>query len=302
MSQRVATAGAIERAIQNDRPPAPVAPALISPALLPRLLCVIVMAFAPYEARPLVGAVKLFRGTAIQLSYRWATGQLVADPTGRAVLLWSAPSQSGTSRSLCRQLLGVVTATMVGVVLVLVCNGVFLLPLVIALIVVGVAVSPVVVAGLCIVGASLIITCWRGLLAHRIERELNARLPRPSGVRWRIDCLAAVPARSGHGGRLLDAFLDRADACDAEVVLHCIPRNVAFYRRHGFHVAAGDCPDGQRLMLRRARSPRPRTRQARDRDRMGRATSGAGRRTTPTATTAQPAPGQVVNGIGRSRG
>jgi ribosomal protein S18 acetylase RimI-like enzyme len=257
------------------------------------------MAFAPYEARPLVGAVKLFRGTAIQLSYRWATGQLATDPKGRAVLLWSAPSRSGTSRSLCRQLFGVVTATMVGVVLVLVGNGVLLFPLGIALIVMGVAVSPVVIAGLCIVGASLIMTCWRGLLAHRIERELTARLPRPAGVRWRIDCLAAVPARSGHGGRLLDAFLDRADACDAEVVLHCIPLNVAFYRRHGFHVAAGDCPDGQRLMLRRARSPRHRARQARDR--VGRGTSGAGGRTTPTATDAQRTPGQVVNRIGRPR-
>jgi hypothetical protein len=300
MSQRVATAGAIERAIQWDRSSPLVAPALISPALLPRLLCVVVMAFAPYEARPLLGAVKLFRGTAIQLSYRWATGQLAAEPKGRAVLLWSTPSRSGKTCSLCRQLFGVATAAMVGVVLVLVCSAVFLFPLVIALIVVGAAVGPVVVAGLSIVGAGLIMTCWRGLLAHRIERELTARLPRPSGVRWRIDCLAAVPARSGHGGRLLDAFLDHADASDAEVVLHCIPRNVAFYRRHGFHVAAGDCPDGQRLMLRRARSPRPRARQARDHK--GRVTSGAGRRTTPTATNAKRAPGHVVNDFGPSRG
>jgi GNAT superfamily N-acetyltransferase len=160
---------------------------------------------------------------------------------------------------------GAATATTVGVVLVLVCNGVLLLPLVIALIVIGVAVGPVVATGLCIVGASLIMTCWRGLLADRIERELTARLPGPTGLRWRIDCLAALPARSGHGGRLLDAFLDHADTCDAEVVLHCIPSNVAFYRRHGFHVSSGDCPDGQRLMLRRARSPRPGTWPARDR-------------------------------------
>ena len=122
---------------------------------------------------------------------------------------------------------------------------------------VGVAVTPVVVAGLCLVGAGLIVTCWRGLVAYRIERGLEARLPQPTGLRWRIDCLAAVPARSGHGGRLLDAFLDHADACDAEVVLHCIRENVAFYRRHGFHVATGECPDGQRLMLRRAGAPVP---------------------------------------------
>lgn len=299
MSQRVATTGAMERANQRGRSSAPVAPALISPTPLPRLLCVIVMAFAPYEARPLVGAVKLFRGTAIQLTYRWATGQLVTDPKGRAVLLWSAPTASGPGRSLWRQLFGAVTATTVGVALVLVCNGVFLLPLVIALIVVGVAVGPVVVAGLCIVGASLMVTCWRGLLAHRIERELTARLPRPTGLRWRIDCLAAVPARSGQGGRLLDAFLDHADTYDAEVVLHCIPSNVPFYRRHGFHVTAGDCPDGQRLMLRRARSPRPATRQARDR--LGRGTGGAGRRTTPTPKDGQRAPGHAADRIGRPR-
>lgn len=299
MSQSVATTGVMGRAVQRDHPSALVAPPLMSPTRLPRLLCVVVMAFAPYEARPLVGAVKLFRGTAIQLSYRWAAGQLVADPKGNAVLLWSAASRSGTSRFLGRQLFGVVAATVVGVVMALVCNGVFLVPLIMALVLMGVAVAPIVVAGLGIVGASLIMTCWRGFLANRIERGLTARLPVYSGVRWRVDCLAALPARSGHGGRLLDAFLDHADASDAEVVLHCIPRNVAFYRRHGFHVAAGDCPDGQRLMLRTARSSRRRTRQARDGVR--RATSGAGRRTTPTAAHAKRAPDHVVNGIGRTR-
>jgi hypothetical protein len=257
------------------------------------------MAFAPYEPRPLVGAVKLFRGTAIQLSYRWAAGQLMADPKGRAVLLWSAPSGSRASRSFCRQLFGVLTATTVGIVMVLVCNGMLLVPLVIALILVGVAVTPVVVVGLCIAGASLVMTSWRGLLAYQNERRLTARLPRQSALRWRIDCLAAVPARSGHGGRLLDAFLDHADACDAEVVLHCIAGNVAFYRRHGFHVAAGDGPGGQHLMLRRARSTRPRGRQARDRT--GRATGAAGTRTMPVARKVKRASGHVVNGAGRSR-
>jgi ribosomal protein S18 acetylase RimI-like enzyme len=257
------------------------------------------MAFVPYEPRPLVGAVKLFRGTAIQLSYRWAAGQLMNDPKGRAVLLWSVPSGARTSRSLCRQLFGALTATTVGIAMVLVCNGALLVPLVIALIVIGVAATPVVVVGLCIAGASLVMTSWRGILAYQNERRLTARLPRPSALRWRIDCLAAVPARSGHGGHLLDAFLDHADACDAEVVLHCIAGNVAFYRRHGFHVAAGDCPGGQQLMLRRARSTRPRGR--RPRNRTGRATGAAGKRTMPVARKAKRAAGHVVNGVGRSR-
>jgi hypothetical protein len=257
------------------------------------------MAFAPYEPRPLVGAVKLFRGTAIQLSYRWAAGQLMADPKGRAVLLWSVPSGPRTSRSLCRRLFGVLTATTVGIVMVLVCNGVLLVPLVVALVTVGVAVTPVVVVGLCIAGAILVMTSWRGVLAYQNERRLTARLPRQAALRWRIDCLAAVPARSGHGGHLLDAFLDRADAYDAEVVLHCIAGNVGFYRRHGFHVAAGDGPGGQHLMLRRARSTRPRGRKQRGRP--GRATGAAGRRTMPVASKVKRDSGHVVNGVGRSR-
>lgn len=43
----------------------------ISPARLFKLLGVIVIAFAQYEARPLLGAVEPFRGIAMQLAYRW---------------------------------------------------------------------------------------------------------------------------------------------------------------------------------------------------------------------------------------
>jgi len=66
----------------------------------------------------------------------------------------------------------------------------------------------------------------------------------------------APPTRSR--GRLLDQFLEAADQFDAEVVLHCGQPNVAFYRRHGFYVTAEVASGGQRLMLRKALSHRPR--------------------------------------------
>jgi hypothetical protein len=53
-------------------------------------------------------------------------------------------------------------------------------------------------------------------------------------------------------------FLSHADAHGAEVVLHCDPRNVPFYRHHGFHLISIRSSAGQHLMLRHARRVPPR--------------------------------------------
>jgi GNAT superfamily N-acetyltransferase len=229
----------------------------ISPARVPRLLGVLVIAFAPYEDRPLLGAAELFRGIAIQLSYRWAAGQIVADQQNRAVLLWSVAF--GTPRPIHRQLLGVLMATSVGIALLIVGNGLLLIPLGLIFVAIGVGSRVVIDIGLGIIGARLLVTSWRAFLAYQNESMLTARLPAPATLRWRIDYLAAVPPRSGQGGKLLDGFLDHADENGAEVVLHCQMPTVAFYRRHGFHLVGGRRPDGQSLMLRpaRTRSPHP---------------------------------------------
>jgi hypothetical protein len=226
----------------------------ITAGRVPRLLGVMVIAFAPYEERPLLGAVGLFRGLAIQLSYRWAAGQVLADECNRAVLLWSVAF--GSRRPIYRQLLGVLAGTSVGIALVVISNGLLLLPVGLILVAAGVGLRLVIDIGLGVVGARLLGTSWRAFLAYRNELRLTARLPAPTTLRWRIDYLASVPPRSGYGGCLLDEFLEHADECGAEAVLHCEMRTVAFYRHHGFRVVAGGCRDGQNLMLRRARSIR----------------------------------------------
>ena len=73
-------------------------PMRISPSRLPRLLGVLVIAFAHFEDRPLLGAVELFRGLSMQLAYRWATGQIMAAADDRAVLLWSVAFRSEERR------------------------------------------------------------------------------------------------------------------------------------------------------------------------------------------------------------
>lgn len=215
------------------------------------------MAFAPYEPLPLLGAARLFSGMAIELVYRWASDQLLADRDNKAVLLYSRTTRREDRTQLLREILGVICATVVGIVLVVLTNTVLLLPLGVILVVSGVAERWVTDIVLGIIGARLVVIGWRATCAYRSERSLAARLPRASGLRWRIDFLAAVPARCGHGGRLLDAFLREADERSAEVVLHCEARNIAFYRKHGFRLHRTDRPGTQHLM---ARSPRGRHR------------------------------------------
>ncbi len=228
----------------------------ISVARLPRLLGVVVMAFAPYEPRPLVGAVQLFRGIAIEIAYRWPTGQILAADDDRAVILWSPASFGGDRRDLWSELLGVVVATAVGSAIVIAGILLLVLPIAVLLVVVGIDGEVVAVAALCLVAASLLVTCWRAYVAFRHEQSLTARLPQSESRRWRVDFLAALPSGRGHGGRLLDEFLAEADRRRAEVVLHCDVRNVTFYRRHGFRTVDGACPGGQHLMLRDVGGPR----------------------------------------------
>ncbi len=229
--------------------------ARIAPARLPRLLSVVVVAFAPYEARPLFGAVQLFRGIAIQLAYRWPTGRVLAGSCDRAVLLWSVPFQAG-GRPVRREALGVLVATVLGVGIVIVGNALFLVPLGAALGIAGVSTNVLRDAGVSVVEASLLMTVWRACRAHRNESALARRLPSPFTTRWRIDYLAAVPVRRGYGGRLLEEFLRYADEHHAEVVLHCGSRNVAFYRQYGFRPVGAECPDGQSVMRRNPCSSR----------------------------------------------
>ena len=229
----------------------------ISPVRLPRLLGVLVIAFAQYEARPLLGAVKLFRGIAIQLAYRWATGKVLADPHDSAVLLWSERFRGKGRRPLARELYGVLAATSIGLALVIVSSSILLVPVALVLEDVGVDARAIIGVGLTVVAVLWLMTCWGAFRSYQNELALTALLPEPSGLRWRIDFLAAIPARSGHGGRLLDAFLGHADECGAEVVLHCDRRNLTFYRHHGFHQPADGKLGGQRVVLRKARSIRP---------------------------------------------
>lgn len=229
----------------------------ISPARLPRLLGVVVIAFAQYEARPLLGAVELFRGIAIQLAYRWATGRVVADPSDRSVLLWSVVSRAERDRNVSLELCGILAATAVGCVLVVISSAILLLPLCALLVAVGADGEVVAGVGFAVVGLRWLMTCWRAFHSYQNEQKLMAQLPETSAPRWRIDYLAAIPARSGLGGRVLDLFLGYADESGAEVVLHCERHNVGFYRRHGFHLTPTARSGNQRAMLRKPVGARP---------------------------------------------
>ncbi len=224
----------------------------ISPVRLPRLLGTLVMGFAPYEAQPLLGAAQLFSGMAIQLAYRWATGQVVAAPSNKAVLLWSTTSGRSGRLWLCRELFGVLTAISVGITVVVINNTILLLPLGVLLVAADISTKVVADIAMAVVGVRLLMIGGRAFQSYRSEVALTAFLPSPRTARWRIDFLAAVPARSGHGGPLLDAFLHQADQRGVEVVLHCEKRNIAFYRKHGFRLLPVEHPGGQRLMLRPA--------------------------------------------------
>lgn len=223
----------------------------VSPTRLPRLLMVLVLAFAPYEPRPLLAAVELFRGMAIQLSYRWAAGRVVAEVSDRAVLLWTVCGPKAR-RELPRELLAVLVSVATGIALFVASNAVLLLVVGESLDAAGASPQMISDIRLGIVAFRLAVTLWRAVHAYRHDVRLMAELAPRTGPRWSIDLLAASPEGSGHGRELLRSFLERADAADAEVVLNCDSRNVSFYRHHGFQVAAARGASSQLLMARPA--------------------------------------------------
>lgn len=224
----------------------------------------LVLAFAPYEARPLLAAGQLFRGMAIQLAHQWGAGRLLADDADRAVLLWSAsgPRQRQDAR---QEVLSVAAAVLTGVVLFVASNTLLLLPLAAALQVIGVPAPTILDVQLSVVMVRLAVTLWRAVYAYLHHRRLMAQLPVQVGPRWGLELLAASPQGRGHGRHLLQRFLDGADRADAEVVLHCDMRNVAFYRHHGFRIVTDVDQGDQLLMVRPSGSVR--RHRARDRAR-----------------------------------
>jgi GNAT superfamily N-acetyltransferase len=81
--------------------------------------------------------------------------------------------------------------------------------------------------------------------AADVEHVLERAVPRP---RWYLGVLAVDPdgQAQGWGARLMKPILDRADADGLPVSLETMREaNLAYYRRHGFDVAATvDLPDG----------------------------------------------------------
>lgn len=222
---------------------------------LPTALGVLVVAFAPYERRPDLGSARLVRGMAQQLAYRWPNGQVLLDDAGTSALLWSRPG--GAPSPLLRRAAGVLVAVGVGLALVVVANGLLLLPLAGLLCLLGRGGDVPDVAA-AVVGLRLALTAGCAVRAYRHALAVQARLPAATGARVRVDYLGAVPAHRGHGGRLLHRFLLLADELDAEVVLDCDRDLTPFYRRHGFHLVDGHLRSGPEVMVRRRRSERGR--------------------------------------------
>ena len=199
----------------------------------------------------------LFRGLSIQLAYRWATGQVMADPGNRAVLLWSTTHDTEDRRRLWPKFLGLVVATGVGFVLLCVSSAILLVPLGLVLRAARVDLEVVVTVVFTIIGARWLGTCWRAIRTYRDENALMRPESNPLGLTWRLVYLADLPAREGHGGRLLDQFVAQADRRCAKIVLHCDQRNVPFYRRHGVRQIDQGGRNDQRVMIRKARSRPP---------------------------------------------
>lgn len=223
----------------------------LSPRRLPRLLMVLILAFAPYEARPMLAAAELFRGMAIQLSYRWAAGRLMAETSDRAVLLWTVCGRR-TRRDALREIWAALVSVATGIALFVASNALLLLVVGEALDAAGVNTATVSGIRFGIVTFRLMVTLARAVQAYRHDRRLMTGVAAQTGPRWLIDLLAASPEGSGHGRELLQTFLERADAADAEVVLNCDSRNVSFYRHHGFRLAADRAHGSQLLLVRPA--------------------------------------------------
>jgi hypothetical protein len=228
----------------------------VSPNRLPRLLGVLVMAFAESEAHGLYSALALLRGFAIQLSYRWGLGTVLATDDNRAVLLWSPVRHSHRDMGRLRGTVAMLAGVATGVSLFLLSNIILLTPLSFVLHVLGISTYTV---GIVVVAVRLLMTFIRACRAYLHDNRLLACLPRSATRRWRLDYVAAFPTGAGRGTRLLTDFLRFADERDAEVTLNCDPDLVAYYRRHGFRRIETPMA-GQVLMLRQAKSVRRKSR------------------------------------------
>lgn len=227
----------------------------VSPKRLPRLLGVLVMAFAETEAHGLYSALALLRGFAIQLSYRWGLGTVLATEDNRAVLLWSPVRHSHTDMGRLRATVALIAAVVTGVSLFLLSNLLLLTPLGLLLRLLGISAGTVRNVSLAVVAVRLLMTFIRAWRAYVHDTRMLACLPRSATRRWRLDYVAAFPAGAGHGTRLLTDFIRFADERDAEITLHCDPDLQAYYRRHGFRRIEAPM-EAHILMLRQARSKR----------------------------------------------
>ena len=213
------------------------------------------MAFAETEKYGLYSALGLLRGFAIQLSYRWALGTVVASPGDRAVLLWSPVGHRRASRGVPRVCLAAAAGVATGVSLFLLSNLLLLTPLGFLLHALGISRNTVRDVTVAVVAFRLLMTFARACRAYVHDTRLLACLPPSENHRWRLDYVAAFPAGACYGTRLLQQFLRLADDQDAEITLHCDPDLVPYYRRQGFR-RIESATDGQVLMLRQARSAR----------------------------------------------
>ena len=218
----------------------------------PHVLTVLSLAFAPTERVPLLAVAELFRGFAIQLAYRWPVRQVMIDDDGRAALLWSVPVGPPER---ARRAAGVGAAVIVGLALFVASNVLLLLPVRATLHAAGASANTLANVQFSILSVRLLFTFCRAVGAFVNDARLRDCFPPAAGRRLRVDHLAAIPARRGHGGRLLDEFLVYADSIDADVVLNADSSNVSFYRAHGFLVVHTTV-NGHRLMLRERGSAR----------------------------------------------
>src|SRR5215471_8803238 len=109
------------------------------------------MAFAESEAHGLYSALALLRGFAIQLSYRWGLGTVLATQDNKAVLLWSPVRHSHRDMGHLRGTVAMFAGVVTGVSLFLLSNALLLTPLSLLLHVLGISAGTVRDVGIVVV-------------------------------------------------------------------------------------------------------------------------------------------------------
>lgn len=205
---------------------------------LPSAVVSLAMALSRGERRELLQIAQFVRGLSIQISYRFVTGEILAEP-GKATLLFSRLDRRQIHP--LRLALAVLTATLVGLTLFLVSNALLLLPVSLVLHALGAGPDVIGWVALGVAAVRLSWTAFRALMTYALERRREQAMAavgdRP---RWRLDLMGSTPPGAGHGSRLLREFVRQSDAAGATVYLVTEPHNRAFYRRAGFHAIAGE--------------------------------------------------------------